>query len=155
MDSILVNKIKKNCNWVIYTKYNFIKKEKNGSVLSRDKRVQRSIKGCKYVIFSVVNALIHKGQGDLKPVSIHVQFVSYQCKHRHKLLIGQCQINGHDLSFYVSMRTSYQFQQGHKPAISNLPNMHDELGNTPGNKTLAFSAEIEPDLSEIYFSCDF
>ena len=31
-----------------------------------------------------------------------------QCKQRHKVLIDQCQINGHDLNLCVPTRTSYQ-----------------------------------------------
>jgi len=58
-------------------------------------------------------------QGFLKPVSIQVQLVSYQCPHGHKLLIDQYQTNGHDLSSYISTRTSYQCQQGHKLSTIN------------------------------------
>ncbi len=33
----------------------------------------------------------------LRPVSIQVQLVSYQCQHGHKLVNYQCQSTGHEL----------------------------------------------------------
>ena len=39
---------------------------------------------------------------------------SYHCPDGHKLLINRCQTNGHNLSSYVSTRTSCQCQYGHK-----------------------------------------
>ena len=75
--------------------------------------------------------------GFLKPASIQVQLISYQsqhghtlsyqCQNRHKLLINQCQTNGHDLSLYVSTRTSYQCQQGHKLLIDQCQTNGHEL----------------------------
>ena len=60
---------------------------------------------------------------DLKSESIQAQLISYQCQHRHNLLIDQCQTNGHDLGTYVSMRTSYKCQQGHKLSTINATPM--------------------------------
>jgi len=75
--------------------------------------------------------------GFLKPVSIQVQLICYQCQHGHtlsyqcqnghKLLIDQCQTNGHDLILYVSARTSYQCQQGHKLLIDQCQTNGHEL----------------------------
>ena len=43
----------------------------------------------------------------LRPVSIQVQLVSYQCQHGHRRLNYQSQTTGHNLF-------SYQCQRGHK-----------------------------------------
>ena len=64
----------------------------------------------RYFLQHVVNVV------NLKPVSIQVQFVSYQCQQRHKLLIEQCQISEHQSQLLCFNRE--QFQQGHIAQIS-------------------------------------
>ena len=77
--------------------------------------------------------------------------LSFQCQHGNKLLIDQCQTNGHDLNSYVQMSTSNQTEtQG---LNRSMPNQwarsqfvyfnEDQLSNRYGHNLVSYQCQSE------------